>query len=575
MNLSSIVIENERVDDIPLILEQLSSMNVQPLFDSYYPAHWNWKGLSPGWTIVIWLTHILSESDHRMYTAEDWTATHQRTLEACTGQTIRPLDLSDDRLGRLLTCLGLDERWDAFHPDFVDNQIRTYRLDSKTVRHDSTTAYSYSPVTTDSLFQLGVSKDRRPDLGQIKAMFSSLEPLGLPLVMSAVPGNSADDPLYVPAIEAVRDILGNGLLHVADCKMAAIDTRARIADGGDDYLCPLPKIQQEDMDVYLDPVKKGDVKLTPIERTDAKGKCEIIAEGYERKVTLSHTIDDRLVKWEETQWVVRSFAFAKSQQAAIEKRVDKATDQLCQLLIPKQGKKRPKTKDDVWQAVEDILQRHRVNGLVQIDLRETVTERQVRAYKNKPARIEYDHRFTLKAETDTEALNHAREQSGWRIYGSSSADLTMTEAVMLYRQQDTIEHIFSRLKGKPLSLKPFFFKREDHKIGLLRLLTLAVSVLLLVEFVLRRQLKKMDIVLENLKESGKTNRPTTEKVLKTFQDITLTVTASDNQTRWHITPLSEIQIQILDLMDFSTQIYEKMNRFVLKNNAVANFENST
>ncbi len=78
----------------------------------------------------------------------------------------------------------------------------------------------------------------------------------------------------------------------------------------------------------------------------------------------------------------------------------------------------------------------------------------------------------------------------------------MTRAVLLYRREDIIEDIFSRLKGKPLSLKPFFLKREDHKIGLLRLLTIAVSMLTPVEFVLRRQLKNKGVVLENLKESG-------------------------------------------------------------------------
>ncbi len=76
MNLMSIEIENERIDDIPFLPEQLSAMNVQPLFDSHYPVHGNQEGLSPGQTLVIWLTHILSESDHRMYTVQDWVRTH-------------------------------------------------------------------------------------------------------------------------------------------------------------------------------------------------------------------------------------------------------------------------------------------------------------------------------------------------------------------------------------------------------------------------------------------------------------------------------------------------------------------
>ncbi|MDM8557030.1 hypothetical protein QUF75_20075, partial [Desulfococcaceae bacterium HSG7] len=155
-------------------------MNIQPLFDARYPTHWNREGLIPGQTLVIWLTYILSESDHRMYTVEDWVRTHRLTLGVCTGQIIRPPDLSDDRPGRILPRLGLDERREAFHPDFIDRRIRTCCLDSKTVRHDSTTAYSYSPVTNGGLFQKGVSKDHRPDSGLIKAMLSGLDPLGSP-----------------------------------------------------------------------------------------------------------------------------------------------------------------------------------------------------------------------------------------------------------------------------------------------------------------------------------------------------------------------------------------------------------
>ena len=42
-----------------------------------------------------------------------------------------------------------------------------------------------------------------------------------------VSGETADDPLYVPAIKQVRDSLDvSGLLYVGDSKMAALATRA-------------------------------------------------------------------------------------------------------------------------------------------------------------------------------------------------------------------------------------------------------------------------------------------------------------------------------------------------------------
>ena len=58
-------------------------------------------------------------------------------------------------------------------------------------------------------------------------MMSALDPLGMPVATDVVPGQRADDPLYVPAITRVREGLGRcGLLYVGDGQMAAVDTRA-------------------------------------------------------------------------------------------------------------------------------------------------------------------------------------------------------------------------------------------------------------------------------------------------------------------------------------------------------------
>ncbi|MBK8986929.1 MAG: hypothetical protein IPM39_12775 [Chloroflexi bacterium] len=44
-------------------------------------------------------------------------------------------------------------------------------------------------------------------------------PLGLLLALDVVPGNRADDPLYVPCYQRVKEMLArNGLLIVGDSK---------------------------------------------------------------------------------------------------------------------------------------------------------------------------------------------------------------------------------------------------------------------------------------------------------------------------------------------------------------------
>ena len=38
----------ERVDDIPLLIEQMQRMGLPTLFDDHFPTHGNWTGLSLG-----------------------------------------------------------------------------------------------------------------------------------------------------------------------------------------------------------------------------------------------------------------------------------------------------------------------------------------------------------------------------------------------------------------------------------------------------------------------------------------------------------------------------------------------
>ena len=65
----------------------------------------------------------------------------------------------------------------------------------------------------------------------------------------------------------------------------------------------------------------------------------------------------------------------------------------------------------------------------------------------------------------------------------------VAKAVQAYRDEWLIERDCARLKGRVLSLAPLWVSREDHAIGLTRLLTLAARVLAIIEYDVRRKLK--------------------------------------------------------------------------------------
>lgn len=160
---------------------------------------------------------------------------HQQTLSRCLGCEVHPRDYTDDRLATGLDYLSAGDTWGAFETDLNRTVIRVYDLSPERVQIDTTIASSF--VTPDGLFQLGYSKDHRPDLPQLKISPPLLDPLGLPLTTAVVAGNSADDPLYLPEIWKVRQSIGHsGLSYIGDCKMAALATQAQIVAQQDYYL---------------------------------------------------------------------------------------------------------------------------------------------------------------------------------------------------------------------------------------------------------------------------------------------------------------------------------------------------
>jgi hypothetical protein len=62
------VIITERVDDVALLIGQMVKMGLPEVLDRHIPRHWTQRGLSWGWTAVIWLAYIVTEGDHRLLT---------------------------------------------------------------------------------------------------------------------------------------------------------------------------------------------------------------------------------------------------------------------------------------------------------------------------------------------------------------------------------------------------------------------------------------------------------------------------------------------------------------------------
>src|SRR5437660_4257886 len=237
---SELVIITERVDDVALLIGQMVTMGFPEVLDRHIPRHWKQRGLSWGWTAVIWLAYILTEGDHRKVSVEAYINGMQHTLSRLSGQVIAPLDFSDDRLSHLLQHLSQPRYWHKIEQDLNARSLEVHALSQDVIRCDATTVSGDHDVTDGGLLQFGHSKDD-PTRPQIKVMIGSLDPLGMPLATDVLSGERADDGLYIPLIERIVSGLHRpALLFVGDCNMSALATRAYLARRARLYLSACP-----------------------------------------------------------------------------------------------------------------------------------------------------------------------------------------------------------------------------------------------------------------------------------------------------------------------------------------------
>ena len=562
----SLTITTERVDDIPLLLTHMIRMDLPCLLDSYFHQHGNWQGLPVCWVTTVWLVHLLSQGDHRLNHVRPWAETRLQTLQTYLPRPLQPLDLTDDRLASVLHSLSDDDGWVGFERALTRTTLRVYDLRPARVRVDTTTCSGYWEVTENGLFQFGHSKDHRPDLTQLKVLLATLDPLGMPVACDVLAGERADDPLYLPAIARVRSSLDQrGLLYVGDCKMGSLATRAGIAFHRDYYLCPLSAVQAPPDVIagYVAAVARGEHTLQKIERPLADGTQHHLADGFEVTATLTAAHDTWPLTWTERRLVVRSVQQATTAEQGLRRRLAHAQQALDELAVQRRGKRRWTDLSDVEQAAAAIVARYRVADVLHVTCREVVQERPVRAYRDRPATVRRTSVFSVTTAVDEVALAAAIAQLGWRVYVTNqpAEQLSLTQAVLAYREEYVVERSLGRLKGQPLSLRPMYLAREDHATGLVRLLTIALRVLTLVEFVVRRQLAATGSTLAGLyagQPTRTTTRPTAERLLAAFREVTLTIIELPRRVIRHLTPLTTLQQRILELLDCVPTIYTRL-----------------
>ncbi len=231
-------------------------------------------------------------------------------------------------------------------------------------------------------------------------------------------------------------------------------------------------------------------------------------------------------RWSERWLVVCSYALQQRQLKSLSARLSKA-----EIALEKLVQKPPQDELILQTKVENILKRYRVCEQIITSVEKQISYQKVyqgagRGGKNRAFRRVRQTTFSLTYQRCQAKISEQQAIAGWRFYvtNASQSRLSLEQAVNSYREQWQSERGFHRFKRGHLPALPIYFQDEERIRGLMFLLTLALTLFTLMEFVIRRQLTQLGQSLSGLylgNPKRATFRPTAEQLLAAFCELTL------------------------------------------------------
>jgi transposase len=562
----------ERADELPLLIYWLLRMRVDQIIDTVLPhPHPNRQGLSYGQLALIFIAFVVYLRSHRLCEMEEWVTQHQLVLQHASGWLVDVKDATDDRLGDLLSALGeSEERGLCLQRQLGQHLIQAYALPTEVGRYDTSTfAVYHTPgqdgQAGDGLLRRGHSKDRRPDLLQFKQGLGVLDPAGVPIFTNTVGGQAADDPLYLPAWREMCATVGHShFLFVADCKAAALQTRAEIDAQAGCYLFPLPMTGEtpERLRAWVLHPPVASEPLVLEDKNGPDGRPRVVGSGFVVEQGMEARLEDGQSHTRQERWLVtRSDALAVRRQHKIDERLSKAETELQRL-----NTKTWDSPDQLAQAAQRIVDKREASAWLTCEVSQSVTQQTRYIGRGRPGpkratEVIEVRQYHLSCRRNQAAIDEAKQLAGWRIHVTNVAAqrMSLNRAMAYYRDEFLVEHGFHRFKRGSLPVLPVFLHLPERIRGLMLLLLIALQLLTLMEYVAQRSLAQGQETLAGLVPGNpkmKSARPSAERMLARFSEINLLADRTETSIVGHIArPLTALQCRILVLLDVPEAIY--------------------
>ena len=287
----------------------------------------------------------------------------------------------------------------------------------------------------------------------------------------------------------------------------------------------------------------------------------MIGIGFEIKEIAGYEKGNETHKWEERRLIVRSDAYAGIQIKSLEERLGKAYDELARMKA-----KKGESADQFRLRADRIIDKYHVTGCIEIEIKET--EMTVKNYLTRgrpgpdtPYKIITHKKPELSFKYIDQIIEEKKILAGWRIYVTNTPErkLSLQQSVRYYRDEWVVERGMHRFKKGSLPVLPLFLRIPERIKGLMLLLTIALQVLTLMEFVVRRELSESGEILTGLVPGNpkmKTARPTAERIISQFKGLHCLIEETEGGiTGYMVEELTVLQKNILTLLKIPHDIY--------------------
>lgn len=517
----------------------------------------------PTTTGLLLLVRNFLLSREPVYGLGEWAARHAPDLLQLRSNQLRYLN--DDRVGRCLDRLFESNQSDLVL-EVVRHVIKEFEVSLDELHNDSTTVSffgAYEDAAEEGLqrgrptpaITYGHSKDHRPDLKQLLYTLTVTDDGGIPIYFTTHSGNTVDDRTHQETWDILRSLVGSAdFLYVADCKLASTDNMKYIDRQGGRFVTVLPRTRKEDAKFRQRLLQGGEeVIWTPLyDIEDDKGQV------VDR---LSYCAEETLTKEKYRLWWFHSTRKARLDHQSRLKCIQRATVELDKLRDRLLGPRpRLRRRSQVEPLVNDILRETGADGLLRVEILEYegVIYHQTspgRPGKNTQYRRETDTLCNIEWESDPEALVEQQKMDGVFPLITNAPDMTAEDVLRAYKRQPFVEKRFSQFKSD-YQVAPVFLKNVSRIQAMLCVYFFTLLVQTLLERELRQAMQHAGLEsLPMYPEERLCKAPSARRVLDIFEPIQRHSLASGSGTETFGSELSDLQRQILKLLDIPAESY--------------------